>query len=287
MIRVIIGRYSHVHVLELVWGWVFLLFYFIIFKAILSFKNCPPVLFPAETVFCVRAKSANFIMNYVDVRLIDTRLWGWAGTWVGAHYLSFWSLGFIFPRDSVSPPTSSTVLKGVWEVVSKSVIGQEGLCKKGDWDPWHSSLRFKAMEKPLMGEGMWWEAPPPERGSSLGIGAQYCVWGGWPGCHFWAQPLLVQPLASHPLAQRPLVAHTTRRLELLPIPHLQRLTGQVWATRVIGTADKTRPSLGWWVGVPATLHGVQETLLQSLFLQKGHVVTAAAEAMVRFPHFLF
>ena len=110
MIRVIIGRYSNVHVLELVWGWVFLLFYFIIFKAILSFKNCPPVLLPAETVFCVRAKSANFIMNYVDVRLIDTRLWGWAGTWVGAHYLSFWSLGFIFPRDSVSPPTSSTVV---------------------------------------------------------------------------------------------------------------------------------------------------------------------------------
>lgn len=44
---------------------------------------------------------------------------------------------------------------------------------------------------------------------------------------------------------------------------------------------------GWWVGVPATLHGVQETLLQSLFLQKGHAATAAAEATVRCPHALF
>lgn len=38
-----------------------------------------------------------------------------------AHYLAFLSLGFIFPRDSVSPPTPFTVLKGLWEVMSKSV----------------------------------------------------------------------------------------------------------------------------------------------------------------------
>ena len=44
---------------------------------------------------------------------------------------------------------------------------------------------------------------------------------------------------------------------------------------------------GWWVRVPATVHGIQETLLQSLFLQKSYVVTAAAEAKVRLPHFLF
>ena len=54
-------------------------------------------------------------------------------------------------------------------------------------------------------------------------------------------------------------------------------------------ADKTSTVLVSWVVGGSSCHTawVQETLLQSLFLQKHHVLTAAAEAMARLPHFLF